>query len=148
MIINYSNCYNAYFLDYIFKDLLEYSICISIYTYRQNLDFFYIGFMNENEEITSTGNCFCSKPKNSFYIRIDSEQIYQGKESKYKVKIEDKTNLSLKFILNLKTKKLDIINYDSNISYGIIDVIGNQFRFFVGKCNEGKIEYSLFSKNI
>ena len=54
-------------------------------------------------------------------------------------------NLTLKLNLNLITKKLDIKNYDSNISYGTININGNKFKFFVGKCcgNSGSIEYTL-----
>jgi hypothetical protein len=142
MEIKYSDCYNAYFLDYIFEEKLEYSICISVNTFGEKLDYFYIGFMNEYEEISSNTNCLCEEPENAFYIRIDSDQIFQGL-SQYQVHIENKTNLNLKFILNLMTKKLDIKNYDSNKSYRIIDVIGNKFRFFVGKCCQGTIKYTI-----
>ena len=140
--IDYSSCYNAYFLDYNFVDELEYSIDISVNTFDKNLDYIYIGFMNENENIFSTGNCLCSKPDNSFYFRIDNKTIYQGK-TEIKTQIKNKTKLNLKFILNLKKKTLDIKNYDSNKSYGIINIIGKCFKFFVGKCNPGIIEYTL-----
>ena len=104
--------------------------------------------MNENENIPSSNNCFCFLPKNSFYINIGSETIFQG-QSKYQVQIENKENLNLKFILNLKTKKLDIKNYDSNISYRIIDVLGNNFRFFVGNCGGGgTIKYTILYEKI
>ena len=144
MKINYNSCYNAYFLDYIFKDKLEYIICVSINTFGENLDYIYIGFMNENEEISSQKICLCEIPENCFYIRADEETIYKEK-STIKTVIENKTNLNLKFILNLKSKTLNIQNYDSNISYGTINITGNIFKFFVGKCcgTGGTIEYSL-----
>ena len=142
--INYSGCYkNAYFLDYIFKEKKEYSICISMNTFGKKISYIYIGFMNENENLPSNNSCLCFQPNNSFYIQIGSETIFQGK-SQYKVQIENKENLNLKFILNLKNKKLDIRNYYSNTSYRIIDVIGNNFRFFVGNCGGGvKIRYTI-----
>ena len=129
-------------MDYIFEEKKEYTICISINTFGKKLSFIFTGFMNEKEDISSIGNCFCALPENSFYIRVDQELVFQGK-SQYKVQIENKTNINLKYILNLKTKKLDIRNYDSNRSYRIIDVIGNKFRFFVGKCNSGIIKYTI-----
>ena len=101
----------------------------------------YIGFTNENDSVY---DCLCCTPENNFYIRIDTETIYQG-SSKFKTKITDKTKLNLKFILNLETKKLNILNYDSNTSYGTINVTGKKFKFFVGKCCEGSIEYNILS---
>ena len=104
--------------------------------------------MNENENIPSNNYCLCFLPNNSFYINMGSETIFQG-QSKYQVQIENKENLNLKFILNLKTKKLDIKNYDSNISYRIIDVLGNNFRFFVGNCGGGgTIKYTILYEKI
>ena len=119
-------------------------ICLSINTFGKNLNYIYIGFLNENEEISSQKICLCEIPENCFYIRADEETIYQEK-STIKTVIESKTNLNLKFILNLKSKTLNIQNYDSNISYGTINITGNIFKFFVGKCcgTAGTIEYSL-----
>ena len=81
-------------------------------------------------------------PENCFYLNAYEEKIYAGKKS-ISVKLEKKTNLNLLFVLDLKNKKLNIKNYDSKNSYGIIDVIGNSFKFFVGKCNDGEIEYHI-----
>ena len=64
-----------------------------------------------------------------------------------KVQIKNKCKINLKFILDLRINKLDIKNYDSNISYGTINIIGSKFQFFVGKCNSGKIEYTLLAPN-
>ena len=144
--INYDDCYSIYFLDYIFDQKLEYSICISINTFGEKLNFIYVGFTNENEGISSKKYCFCHKPDNIFYMRIDEEALYQG-NSRFKVQIGNKINLNLKLILNLKTKKLEFKNYDSNNSYGAINITGNKFKFFVGKCcgNDGTIEYTLIN---
>ena len=138
--INYSGCYNLYFLDYIFEGEYEYSFGVAIKSLG-NIDYHCLGFMNEYENICSN-NCLCREPTNSFYIRIDSEQLYSGKNN-YKINLENKNNINLKFDLNLKTKKLEIKNYNSSNSYGTIDITGTKFKFFVGKCNSGEIEYTL-----
>ena len=142
--IDYSSCDNSYFLDYIFEKEMEYCICISINTFGRDLDYNIIGFMNENEELSNY--CICQEPKNCFYVNIYTEVIFQ-EEFKFKVQIKNKTYLRLKFILNLKSKKLDIRDYDSNSSYKTIDIIGNKFKLFVAKCNSGTIEYNILPPN-
>ena len=143
--IDYSGCWNSYFLEYIFEKEIEYCICISVNTFGYNLDSNFIGFMNENGELSGS-YCICQEPQNCFYIKISSEEIFQGK-SKFKVQIKNKNYLRLKFILNLKTKNLDIRDYDSNFSYKIINIIGNKFKLFVAKCNKGTIEYNILPPN-
>ena len=143
--IDYSGCWNSYFLEYIFEKEIEYCICISINTFRNNSNLNFIGFMNENWELS--GNyCICQKPENCFYIDISSEEIFQGK-SKFKVQIKNKNYLRLKFILNLKTKNLDIRDYDSNSNYKTIDIIGSKFKLFVANCNSATIEYNILLPN-
>jgi len=144
--IHYSGCNNSYFLDYIFEKETEYCICISINTFGSNLYYNIIGFMNENEELSRNKYCICQEPKNCFYINISSGEIFQEK-SKFKVQIKNNNIMKLKFILNLKTKNLDIRDYDSNYSYKAINIIGNKFKFFVAKCNPGTIEYSILPSN-
>lgn len=100
--------------------------------------------MNEKSKNSKEGSCICRKPDNSFYIRIDNNTIYEGK-NEYKIKLENQLKLNLRFILNLKTKQLDIKNYDNNNSYKIINIYGNIFKFFVQKCNKGIIEYTILS---
>ena len=100
--------------------------------------------MNEKAKNSEGLNCLCQKPDNNFYIRIDNETIYEGR-TKYKIKLENLKKLNIRFILSLKTKKLEIKNYDNNNTYGVINVYGKIFKFFVQKCNEGTIEYSIIS---
>ena len=143
--INYSSCYNIYFVDFNFNGNNEYSLGISLNTFGKQLSLYYLGFINENfDDNLCSLHCLCCAPDNCFYIRLDNGSLYEGKK-KFSVKIEDKNKLNLLFILALKNKKLNIKNYDSNISYGIINVTGKSFRFFVGKCNSGEIEYHLLS---
>ena len=98
-----------------------------------------IGFINDQFD---NHNCLCCWPRNAFYIRIDEENIYcHNKETS--TKLDNKTNLKLKFILNLNQNKLEIKNYDTNKSYGTVDVEGMKFKFFVSKCNNGIIEYTI-----
>ena len=143
--IDYSSCWNPYFLDYIFEKEKEYCICISINTFGKFLDNSNISFMNENGEL-SPSYCICQEPKNCFYINVSSGEIYT-KKSRFKVEIKNKNNLRLKFFLNLKTKNLDIRDYDSNYCYKEIDIIGNKFKLFVAKCNSGTIEYNILPPN-
>ena len=143
IIIKYVSCYNIYFLDFIFNGNNEYYLGISVDTFKKNLSYIYLGFINEYFDTNlSGGHCLCSFPDNCFYINISQEEIYEGKVTT-KIKLENKTFLNLLFVLDLKNKKLNIKNYDSKNSYGKIDVIGNSFKFFVGKCNDGEIEYRL-----
>ena len=142
--INYSSCYNTYVLDYDFIDELEYCLDISINTFGIEFDFIYLGFMNEKAKNSENSNCLCRKPDNNFYIRIDNETIYEGR-TEYKIKLENIKKLNIRFILNLKTKKLEIKNYDNNNTYRVINVYGKIFKFFVQKCNKGTIEYTLLS---
>ena len=131
-------------MDYDFIDELEYCLDISINTFGIKLDLIYLGFMNEDAKNYESHYCLCSKPENNFYIKIDHETIYEGKNA-YKIKLENLAKLNLRFILNLKTKKLEIKNYDNNNTYKAINVYGKKFKFFVQKCNEGTIEYTLLS---
>ena len=103
-------------------------------------DYVYIGFINENFD----NNCLCCTPRNAFYIRIDEaeEKIYYN-SSNISTKVDNKTNLCLKFNLDLKNNKLEIKDYDTDKSYGKVDVTGKQFKFFVSKCNSGTIEYTI-----
>ena len=141
--IDYSGCYNIYFLDYNFIGNTEYSLGISFDTFGKELGYIYLGFINEIFDTKLGGGyCLCQLPENCFYINASAEKIFEGKKS-ISVKLENKTNLNLLFVLDLKNKKLNIKNYDSNNSYGIINVTGNSFQFFVGKCNSGQIEYHI-----
>ena len=142
--INYSSCYNTYVLDYDFIEELEYCLDISINTFGIELDFIYLGFMNEKAKNSENSNCLCRKPDNNFYIRIDNETIYEGR-TEYKIKLENIKKLNIRFILNLKTKKLEIKNYDNNNTYRVINVYGKIFKFFVQKCNCGTVEYTILS---
>ena len=45
----------------------------------------------------------------------------------------------------LKNNKLDIKDFDTDKSYGKVDVNGKKFKFFVSKCNSGTIEYTILS---
>ena len=136
--INYESCYKIYFIDYIFSDNTKYSLGIHVNTFEKIYDYLYIGFINENFDY----DCLCCTPRNSFYIRIDDEKIYyNGLE--LQTKVNNKTNFSLKFNLDLKNNKLEIKDYDTKESYGKVDVNGKQFKFFVSKCNSGTIEYSI-----
>ena len=138
--INYSDCYNMYFIDYIFSDNIEYSIGIHVNTFGILYDFLYIGFINEKFD----NNCLCCYPGNAFYIRIDDENIYYDNLN-ISTKVDNKTNFSLKFNLDLKNNKLDIKDFDTDKSYGKVDVNGKKFKFFVSKCNSGTIEYTILS---
>ena len=143
--IDYFSCYNMYFLDYNFNGDKEYSLGISVDTYGEELDFIYLGFINENFDINnvlSKKHCLCLQLDNCYYINISYEKIYQGYET-FPTKIENKTKINLLFILDLKNKTLNIKNYDSNISYGKVNVTGNSFKYFVGKCYSGVIEYHI-----
>jgi len=142
--IDYVGCFNVYTINYDFKDKIEYTLGISMNTFGNEYDCIYIGFMNENalNNNNSLDYCACQELDNLFYIQISSEKIYEGKK-KYEIKLDNKTKINLKFILNLKTNKLDIRNYDSDNSYKVINVYGNKFTFFVGKCNSGIIEYTI-----
>ena len=131
-------------MDYDFIEELEYCLDISINTFGIKLDLIYLGFMNENAKNWVYPYCLCLTPENNFYIRIDNETIYEGK-TEYKINLENLTKLNIRFILNLKTKKLEIKNYDNNNTYGVINVYGKIFKFFVQKCNQGTIEYSIIS---
>ena len=138
--IHYSSCYNLYFLDYIFDNSdNEYSIGISLNTFGKQLDYIQLGFINEY----FTNYCLCQVPNNSFFIRVDNQTIYEGSKKKLTIDLLDKTKIILLFVLNLKTKQLNIKNYDTKKSYGIINVEGNYFRFLVSKCNPGDIEYTI-----
>jgi len=136
--INYSGCYQIYLIDNIFSNNLEYSFGININTYGKIYNYMAIGFINENYK----NECLCCKPGNTFYLRVDEEAIYSN-TNKISTKIDNKTNFSLKFNLNLKNNKLEIKEYNTNQSFGIIDVVGEQFKFFVSKCNYGIIEYTI-----
>ena len=131
------------FLDFIFSGDNEYSLGISLNTFNQNLPHIYLDFINENFNQNLNGSyCLCQCPDNSFYIRVDNETIYEGKNT-ISVVLEHKTNINLLFILNLKDKILNIKNYDTNKSYGKVNIKGKSFKFFVGKCNSGDIEYNI-----
>ena len=95
-------------------------------------------FINEQFDY----ECLCCRPKNALYIRIDEDSIYYN-DKKISTKLDNKTNFKLKFILNLNQNKLEIKNYDTNKSYGIVDIDGITFKFFVSKCNYGIIEYTI-----
>ena len=140
--INYISCYKMYFIDYIFSDKIEYSLGIHVNTLGVLYDYVYIGFINENFD----NNCLCCHPRNAFYIRIDEdeEKIYYN-SSNISTKVNNKTNLSLKFNLDLKNNKLEIKDYDTDKSYGKVDVNGKKFKFFVSKCNSGTIEYKILT---
>ena len=141
--IKFESCYNIYFLDNVFNDTKEYSMGISIDTFGKNLNHIYLGFINEYFDTNLSGsNCLCCIPENCFYINLEKETIYEGK-NETNIKIENKNNINLLFVLDLKNKTLNIKNYDSNNSYGMINIKGNNFRFFVGKCNLGEIEYHI-----
>ena len=136
--IDYISCYNIYFMDYDFKEKVEYSFGIFINTFGKNLDNNYIGFRNEIEN----KSCVCCFSENSFYVDIFLETIFEGM-NQYKINLTDRTKINLKFVLNLKNKTLDIKNYNTDISYKVINIKGNNFKFFVGKCNKGTIEYTI-----
>ena len=136
--INYNGCYQIYLIENIFSNNLEYSFGININTYGKIYNYMSIGFINENYN----NECLCCKPGNTFYLRVDEEAIYSN-TNKISTKIDNKTNFSLRFNLNLNNNKLEIKEYNSNQTYGIIDVVGKQFKFFVSKCNYGIIEYTI-----
>ena len=143
--IDYRSCYNMYFLDYNFNGDKEYSLGISVDTYGKELVHIYLGFINENFDLNSViseNDCLCDILDNCYYINIYTERIYEG-HKEFQTKIENKTKINLLFMLDLKNKTLNIKNYDSNISYGKVNVTGNSFKFFVGKCNDGVIEYHI-----
>ena len=141
--INYSGCYTMYFIDYLFSGNIEYSICIHSNTFGKLYDYVYIGFINEN--FNNNYDCLCCFPGNAFYIRIDDEKIYYNGLNGFELqtKVNNKTNFSLKFNLDLKNNELEIKDYDTDKSYGKVDVTGKQFKFFVSKCNSGTIEYTI-----
>jgi hypothetical protein len=136
--IDHSPCYAIYVLNQDFIGQNTYSFGLKVNTFGKLYDYLAIGFINEyfNNE------CFCCQPSNSFYIRIDVETIYSNNDE-FLTKLDNKTNFSLRFILNLNNKSLEIQNYENNISYGKIGINGNNFKFFVSKCLDGTIEYSL-----
>ena len=136
--INYNGCYQIYFIDNIFTNNLEYSFGVHINTLGKIYNYMAIGFINEN----FNNDCLCCKPGNTFYLRVDEEAIYSNK-NKISTKLDNKTDISLKFNLNMNNNKLEIKEYNTNKIYGIIDVIGKQFKFFVSKCNYGYIEYTI-----
>ena len=134
----YNDCYQIYLLDNIFANNLENSFGLHVDTFGKLYDYMSIGFINENFDF----DCLCCKPKNAFYLRVDEESIYYN-DKKISTKLDDKTDLSLRFILDLNRNKLEIKDYDTDHSYGIVDIKGVSFKFFVSKCNYGIIEYSL-----
>ena len=136
--IRFDDCYKIYLLDNEFSEKESYTFGIHINTFGKLYDYMALGFINEQFDY----ECLCCRPKNAFYIRIDEDSIYYN-DKKISTKLDNKTNFKLKFILNLNQNKLEIKNYDTNKSYGIVDVDGITFKFFVSKCNYGIIEYTI-----
>ena len=136
--IEFISCNQLYLLENEFLNNSIYSFGLHIDTFGKLYDYLAIGFINEKFEYT----CFCTKPKNAFYIRIDEEKIYYN-DKKIDIKLENRTDFCLRFDLDLEKKKLDIKDYDTDESYGIVDVKGIKFKFFVSKCNSGIIEFTV-----
>ena len=136
--IRFDDCYQIYLIDNEFSEKESYTFGIHINTFGKLYDYMVLGFINEQFDY----ECLCCRPKNAFYIRIDEDSIYYN-DKKISTKLDNKTNFKLKFILNLNQNKLEIKNYDTNKSYGIVDVDGITFKFFVSKCNYGIIEYTI-----
>ena len=141
--VEHSGCYTIYVLNQEFFDKNIYSFGLLVNTFGKLYDHLAIGFINE----IFNKDCFCCKPSNSFYLRVDEQTIYSN-NVKYSIKIENKTFLSLLFILNLFENSLEIRNYDNNCPYGKIEIKGNKFQFFVSKCNYGIIEYTLLPSKL
>lgn len=139
--INYAGCYVIYYLDYLFSDKTEYSFGIHVNTFGKLYEHVYIGFLNEN---FNNKVCLCCNPSNAFYIKIDLENIYyNGRCTRISTQLGNKTNFGLRINLDLRNNTLEFKDYDSDKSYGKVDVLGNKFRFVVSKCNSGTIEYSI-----
>ena len=142
--IKYAGCYVIYYLDNWFSDKIEHSFGIHVNTFGNLYDHIYVGFVNE--KYNNNNNCLCCTPLNAFYIRIDEENIYYNGSSKsISTQLENKTNFSLRFNLDLRNNTLEFKDYDSDRSYGKVDILGNQFRFVVSKCNSGTVEYIILS---
>ena len=131
-------------MDYDFIEEFEYCLDISINTFWNKIRPYISRVYEWKCKKFGLPLLLCLTPENNFYIRIDNETIYEGR-TKYKIKLEYLKKLNIRFILSLKTKKLEIKNYDNNNTYRVINVYGKIFKFFVQKCLEGTIEYTLLS---
>lgn len=137
--INYNSCYNYHYLDYIFKEKKIYTFGILIKNFTDNNQYNHIGF--SNEKLTNY-DCLCTQSSNCFYLRIDIKTLYEGKTA-HLVTFDIKNILKFRFILNLIAQSLEVLDYDTNKSLGLINVIGTSFKFFVSKCNSGSLEYTI-----
>ena len=141
--IDFDGCWNCYYLNDVFNSdtIVTFKLKIKAFP-KSDFSFHYIGFLNDNYGFDF--ECMCLSPKNAFYLHNEGTQLKEGSTvllTNRKLEMLLDVENTLKFSIQGSTGNLKV--YKDEAFIGEIIMSGKNFRFFVGKCNKGKIMYTL-----
>ncbi len=142
MRVNYGSCWNLHFLDKIFDSENEESFKLGVKCIdNSELTHHYIAFCNS--EYYNNQSCPCLYKEGFFMIHDDGKNIKQGSNYIFQeLPLISKVDYTFyEFKIRASLNEFDI--YVNETFYTTVKLTGDQYRFFVGKCNSGVFEYLL-----
>lgn len=139
--VHSSGCYTHFLTNRVFTDenfTIEFESSVS-----QTDNYYYIGIINES--YSTSGNCGCCNPSNSYYIQCDgSTHINSTRNNGTLSWYSQSCIIGMRVYLSDKTIYFYKDTPDNEVGPFTI-VSGTNFRVFAGHCNSGNGELKILS---
>lgn len=142
LIAKYSSCYNLNFIDYVFNSDNEETLSIEVTCTGNDFTHHYISFMNES--YYNNMSCPCLYKEGYFYLHYNGKEVKKANSllfSSDALVMTANVPKVYTFRIRATSNEFDII-VDDELIY-TVNLEGENYRFFVGKCNSGDFKYRI-----
>jgi len=131
--IHSTTCYTHFLTNRTFTD--ENFVIELETTVTQTDNYFYIGIVSET--YSTTGNCMCCNPANSYYIQCDGSTHINAQRTENTQMAWNSQHVTVGLKVNLQEKQITFYIVDKGEVGPFPIATGNNWRVVAGHCNTG-----------